>query len=216
MSPLRLNIGCGMTVTHGWHNYDNSLSVRLAGLPAVLRTGLTTARLISHEQAGFIAFCRTHDVRYCNAARRIPHADASVDAIYSSHMLEHLSCADAAGFLGEAYRVLKPGSVIRIAVPDLKLAVDNYLADGEADKLMEYLLVSAPPIDTVAQKLKLLAMGYRHHQWMYDGASLCKLLAEHGFKDAAIQPPGVTMIGDPGALDLHERSDVSVYVEARK
>jgi len=216
MKPLRLNIGCGMTVTRGWHNYDNSLSVRLAGLPAVLCNGFAAVQLISHEQAGFIGFCRANDVRYCNAARRIPHADASVDTIYSSHMLEHMSRADAAGFLSESTRVLKPGGVIRLAVPDLKLAVDSYLADGDADRFVEYLLVSAPPIDTMAQKLKLLAMGYRHHQWMYDGASLCKLLAESGFKDAAIQPPGETTISDPGELDLHERSDVSVYVEARK
>ena len=38
---------------------------------------------------------------------------------YSSHLLEHLGAGDAAEFLREQHRVLKPQGVIRVAVPDL-------------------------------------------------------------------------------------------------
>jgi hypothetical protein len=51
---------------------------------------------------------------------------------------------------------------------------------------------------------------------MYDGPSLVRLLNGEGFFGARIVPPGVTGIADPGALDLRERADESVYVEARK
>ena len=30
---VRINVGCGMTPTPGWTNYDNSLSVKLARRP---------------------------------------------------------------------------------------------------------------------------------------------------------------------------------------
>ena len=49
---------------------------------------------------------------------------------------------------------------------------------------------------------------------MYDGTSLTRLLLAMGFKEAAIMPPGSTMIAEPGQLDLSERVSESVYVEA--
>jgi predicted SAM-dependent methyltransferase len=64
-----------------------------------------------------------------NANRGIPLATASVDACYSSHFLEHLSYADAQSFLREQYRVLRPGGVIRVVVPNLETACLNYLAE---------------------------------------------------------------------------------------
>jgi len=51
---------------------------------------------------------------------------------------------------------------------------------------------------------------------MYDGNSLSKLLEKNGFAEADVLPPGETIIPEPGALDLEERSSESVYVEAKK
>jgi len=51
-------------------------------------------------------------------------------------MLEHFPKAEAAQFIKECYRVLKPGGIIRIAVPDLEQIVNNYtrlLAMGKSD-----------------------------------------------------------------------------------
>jgi predicted SAM-dependent methyltransferase len=216
MSPVRLNIGCGMTATPGWTNYDNSLSIRLAGYPTVIAGTLKTLGLVSGEQAGYIDYCRQHDVRFCDAAARIPHADGSVDVIYASHMLEHLDRARAARFLGEAKRVLAPDGTLRIAVPDLAKAVDSYKENGDADAFMENILTAPPLLRTLKDRLRLLATGYRHHLWMYDGASLCRLLAENGFSGPTILPKGETTIPDPGRLDLTERASESVYVEAKK
>ena len=49
---------------------------------------------------------------------------------------------------------------------------------------------------------------------MYDGRSLARLLVESGFVGATVMPAGTTNIPDPGSLDLEERSEESVYVEA--
>ncbi len=61
---------------------------------------------------------------------------------------------------------------------------------------------------------KWILVGPRHHLWMYDGASLARLLGEAGFDGAAVMPPGKTRIEEPGELDLAERAAESVYVEA--
>jgi hypothetical protein len=51
---------------------------------------------------------------------------------------------------------------------------------------------------------------------MYDAASLIRLLERHGFLGAKKLPPGETTIADPGALNLPEWGDESVYVEAKR
>ena len=69
---------------------------------------------------------------------------------------------------------------------------------------------------TVSQRIKLVLVGTRHHQWMYDGRSLSRLLEQCGFDDSIVQEAGQTTISEPGPLDLQERADESCYVEASK
>ena len=59
--------------------------------------------------------------------RRLPFADSTFAAAYSSHVLEHLTPLEARGFLKELQRVLRPGGVVRIVVPDLEGIVRGYL-----------------------------------------------------------------------------------------
>jgi len=48
-------------------------------------------------------------------------ADAAAEAIYASHVYEHLSNREVGVALREAWRVLSPGGAIMIAVPDLEV-----------------------------------------------------------------------------------------------
>ncbi len=211
---MRVNIGCGQTPTPGWRNFDNSPSLRLARLP-VLPELLLRLRILKNEQYSFIRFARSNSLEFANAAARIPLPDESVEALYSSHMFEHLSPAGVSRFLNEALRVLKKGGIIRLAVPDLRVLVSHYLEKGDADDLLRNMDVFDPPSSMPGRILRAL-VGVRHHQWMYDGPSLCRLLARHGFRDPEAMPAGRTRIPDPGALDLSERADESVYVEAER
>lgn len=68
--------------------------------------------------AGVIA----HDLR-----RPLPFPSASFDGVYSSHVLEHLTAVDGKRLVGEMWRVLKPGGVARIVVPDLERICAEYL-----------------------------------------------------------------------------------------
>jgi predicted SAM-dependent methyltransferase len=62
-----------------------------------------------------------------NLSKGVPYEDASFDVVYHSHVLEHFSKNDGQKFIHECNRVLKPGGIIRIAVPDLETLANEYL-----------------------------------------------------------------------------------------
>ena len=62
-----------------------------------------------------------------NLLKGVPFSEKSFDLVYHSHVLEHFPKDDAIKFLHECYRVLKPGGILRIAVPDLEQIARNYL-----------------------------------------------------------------------------------------
>lgn len=69
----------------------------------------------------------------------LPYVDASADEILASHVLEHFSHRQTGAVLAEWVRVLKPGGLLRIAVPDLDLIARAYLA-GHAWPIQGYLM----------------------------------------------------------------------------
>ena len=210
--PVRLNIGCGMAPTKGWINYDNSPAVRIARWPAVVRL-LRALGLFDSDNAGFADFCRTHGIRYADAVARIPHPDATVDVVYSSHMIEHLDRREVRRFLAECRRVLKPGGVLRIVVPDLRVTVNDYVAKGNADIFLDHLQLALDKPHGLKSHVRHLLVGDRNHHWLYDGRSMSRLLSENGFEEVEILEPGITRIIEPGDLDLTERVGESAFLE---
>jgi len=129
-------------------------------------------------------------------------------------MIEHLDRREARSFLAEVRRILRPGGVVRIAAPYIARLVREYLATEDADGFVAASHMGLTRPASLAGWARWITVGPRHHLWMYDGGSLSRLLTQAGFADAAVMPPGTTMIEDPGRLDLAERSDESVYAEA--
>ena len=66
-------------------------------------------------------------VRAHNILSGLPYQDCSFDVIYHSQVLEHFRKEDAPFFINECYRVLKPGGIMRVVVPDLENIVREYL-----------------------------------------------------------------------------------------
>lgn len=62
----------------------------------------------------------------CDIRKGLPFADGSIAVCYSSHVLEHLPPAEGERLLGEMRRVLEPGGIARIVVPDLELVIEDY------------------------------------------------------------------------------------------
>ncbi len=85
----------------------------------------------------------TTDVIRADLTGRLPLADNSADLVYSSHFFEHIPTDRTAGFLAECHRILRPGGVLRLVMPDFDDICREYLtcrAAGEHDKA-DFLVV---------------------------------------------------------------------------
>lgn len=209
-----MHLGCGSIVVDGWVNIDNSPGVTLARVPR-LKRALRGIGVLTAEQAAaeFPEGIVRTDLR-----RRLPFADASADAVYSSHLIEHLARWQALALLRECHRVLAPGGVIRLATPDIRQIVDDYLqgdtrhGDTAADSMMEQLMTFAERPGTRAQRL-VRRLVTAPHQWLYDETSLAALLREAGFSESVRR--GYRQ-GDLPDLTAIEHRDEGLIMEARR
>lgn len=110
-------------------------------------------------------------------------ATGSADAVYSSHTLEHLYAHDVPRALDEMVRVLKPGGIALLTMPDLQ-GVAEWLLDGITDAIV-YESPGGPiaPLDIVyGHRPSVQACGdYMAHKTGFTGDSLRRHLERAGF-----------------------------------
>jgi|10_taG_2_1085330.scaffolds.fasta_scaffold00033_56 SAM-dependent methyltransferase len=68
---------------------------------------------------------------FLNAETILPFADNSVENAYSSHFFEHVDDETSLHLFEETYRVLKPGGIFRIVVPDFEFFIRKYRLNDE-------------------------------------------------------------------------------------
>ena len=118
----------------------------------------------------------------------------SVDAVWSSHNLEHLFAHEVPVCLREFHRVLKPGGYALITLPDIqeiaKLIAEDKLEDAA------YVAPAGPiaPIDMVFGFRAAIAAGnvFMAHRTAFTAKTLARALKAVGFENVrAVQgPPG--------------------------
>ena len=74
------------------------------------------------------------DVIGYDIKKGIPFPDSYFDVVYHSNLLEHFSKTGGLFLLKECFRVLIPGGIIRVAVPDLEEIVRLYLKSLEESR----------------------------------------------------------------------------------
>lgn len=235
-----LNLGCGYQTSERCINIDWSLPVRLKGSAV----GRLVAPLLVTGDRRDLYDNMAEDVLRHNLRKGIPAADQSVDGVYHSHLLEHLDRDVVPTFLAEVKRVLKPGGVHRIAVPDLERDARNYLASldgavaGEATAaaheesvhlLIEQMVRKEAWGTSQRARVRrwtenaLLGDARKRgetHQWMWDRVTLPAALTAAGFVDARVVSFKDSSLEDwPGfLLDQDESGNEyrpgSLYVEA--
>jgi len=195
-AEVKLNIGCGTSAIEGWVNIDNSPSILLSRLPLGRR------------------IFRTPDwprgVRRADVRKGIPFLDSSVSIVYSSHTFEHFTYDESCVVTRECFRVLKPGGILRIVVPDLGIMVRDYLADI-ADPMASHRFVSRLLLTTSVRDI--LHAG-AHHKQMFDARSLCYMLQAAGFPAPELSAFGSSRIAEIAKIELESRRSESLYVEA--
>ena len=143
-----------------------------------------------------------------NLARPIPFDSDSADGIFHEHLLEHLSLSDGLGFLTECHRVLRPGGLLRIGVPDAGRLVQSYAHGGEG-------MIDETRPGRPTPLLAMQEMFYWHrHETMYDFDTLALVCKAAGFDDVKQKEFGDTDL--PRCPDTERRRTESLYVEARQ
>jgi predicted SAM-dependent methyltransferase len=115
-------------------------------------------------------------------------ASASVDAVWSSHNIEHLEGFQVPQALREIRRVLKPGGFALITLPDLQ-QIAGLIAQGRGDDVM-YTSPAGPitPLDMLFGHQASLARGnhYMAHRTGFTAERLGNTLSEAGFGEVRV------------------------------
>lgn len=148
--PIKLNIGCGTDYKEDWVNVDNNSDENIERLDL------------------------NWDMR-----NPLPFEENSVDYVFNEHFLEHLTVEEGQVVIKDLMRVLKPGGVLRIAVPDLEVVVNKYLKNN----LTEDPTIKKFDLTWIKTRAEFINVSFRWwgHKWLYDFEELKRRIEEAGF-----------------------------------
>ena len=118
-----------------------------------------------------------------DASKPFPYQNNSIDFIHSEHFIEHMTVEQGLAFLKEAYRILKPGGVLRTATFDMSIFLKCHAQDNpnwKKDSGLED--VGLGFIKTRIESLNI-NMRWWGHQYVYDVEELDRRLRESGFNN---------------------------------
>lgn len=206
---MRLNLGSGPKVVPGWTSIDRSPTAVLQRLPGAK----TLARWLGMPQA-YWNIVWPRDVLLHDLSKGIPCPTGSVEAIYSSHTLEHMYADEAQELLLECHRCLRRGGVLRLALPDARAFAQELVADPEnvsaAEAFNRNLNMHPPARPRGLARLSAFAGGSRH-RWQATPALVDAMLQNAGFLDVHRR---TYRIGDLPDLDVLEDRPESFFLEA--
>lgn len=163
-----LNLGCGFVrpQTGPWINVDMLKSQLAPGTPERIH--------LDHEQ-NYI----DHDIR-----KPLPFSDAEVDGVFSSHTVEHLDAQEAVAWITECKRVLKPGGVLCVSVPNAGYFKAVNPQDNKAN--CQRLFGEPMPESETKQSFLEYALLFGDHKQVLCEDSLWCLFVGAGFPGTAV------------------------------
>ena len=112
----------------------------------------------------------------------LPFRDNTVDVLYSHHVIEHLGSMDR--HFHEAFRVLKPGGVYRVAGPDGDNAIEMFRQNR-----MDWFSHNPEPRTSIGGRLDNFIMCARDHYAILTRSFVQELLENAGFVNVTVQEP---------------------------
>lgn len=183
---IKVNLGCGHIQPQGWVNVDGSNRAKLAHYLPWVDNLLVKLGILSRTDFG-------PHTTIANLFKPLPFQTGSVRAIYCGEVLEHFKPSDMRRLLDECIRVLAPGGVFRLCVPDCHHFFHKYIAevdrvralprdqwdDTQIRKLMGVFFA-----DICVEKRLFSSMGH-YHKWGYDEVQMCLELQRAGMTNVA-------------------------------
>jgi predicted SAM-dependent methyltransferase len=125
----------------------------------------------------------------CSITDMSPISASSIDAVWSSHNLEHLQRHEVPLALAEFIRVLKPHGLLLLTLPDLQQVAQLVVEDRIEDQA--YLSSSGPitALDMIFGHTASLARGNQlmAHRTGFTARMLQKVLVEAGFVQVSLR-----------------------------
>jgi hypothetical protein len=168
-----IQYGCGFSAPLQWVNFDASPTLRIEKLPVV-------GSLISTGSTKFPT-----NVRYGDVVKGLPVPPQSCQAVYCSHVLEHLALSDLRAALANTRKILAAKGIFRLVVPDLRAAALRYTDDRSDDAAIRFM--SETFLGMEERKRGAMGMlrswfGNSRHLWMWDFQSMRRELERAGFQ----------------------------------
>jgi len=138
----------------------------------------------------------------------LPFEDGAFECAVSIHSLPELALCELVPTLRELRRVLRPGGVLRLALPDLERAIRAYV---EGDR--SYFLIPDEEEPTIGGKLitQLLWYGYSRSLFTFD--FVADLMRRAGFESIQRSSFRKTASPFPDIVALDNRERESLFVE---
>lgn len=152
------------------------------------------------------------DVRQDISVTPLPWGDNVADAVYCSHVIEHIWPWRHDFVVSEMYRVMKPNARIRVVVPDMDIAINDYVAnraDGSPGRLACCMGWWFNPTRDKDGKVEL------NHVHGFNYWSMADLLRRSGFRGIQQMRYG-GYYQDFEGCDHPGHAPTSLYVEAVK
>lgn len=143
--------------------------------------------------------------------RRLPFPNDSFAGIFSEHVLEHFDLEQGRELLRECLRVLRPGGVLRLVVPDGETILKTY-CDRPGELVARRATADSFPIDAVNSFFR---QRYEH-QYIYDWPMMQRVLTDLGFSDVRRVSHKKAAASHALVLDDEKYAWESLYVEAAK
>jgi len=139
----------------------------------------------------------------------LPFPDESIDFIYAEHVLEHFQHMDVKMLLGECKRVMKPGAVLKVSVPDARIYLNAYCNPDGFDHRKFCRFNAGLDYQLRINYLNYIFYMDGHHHHMFDEESLLYTLESVGFETVRTREFDT-------ALDQEARQYESIYAQCIK
>jgi predicted SAM-dependent methyltransferase len=153
---------------------------------------------------------RSDATAYLDATKPFPFEDGTFDYIYSEHMIEHIPWRDGLFMLRECRRVLKPGGVLRVATPDLKVLLDLYSGPRKPVEEKYIHWITDTFLDDVKVYKPSFVINNAFHNWghqfLYDAELMAMALREAGFVDIRQWPTGESDESELRGIESHGKN----------